>query len=356
MAQPAIRCAVALLAAALLAAVLLVALPERYCDFQTPGATGCLQPVHPEHWRTSRQWHPANSGMGLLATALGAGTGAGPDAPAPAAADALAPDPMRALLDEGWQEMHFANWPKAQDLLEQARDKASRPANRAEALYALGNLWQIRQPGADAPLARRLYERIVGEFAETMVAPWAHLALARLADNPEYESDRDVELARKPYTEILRLYPDHPTADEAALRLAMTYLEKIGDAASEDTGKAILEKHLAARPKNYLAAPMHMQLGGLEQRRERYREAVAHWTAADEAGIPSLGDRANLYFLLGRVAENRLKDYPLAARWNEKLVTDVGRDNPYFVAKMAAERCRKRAAEAAAAAPGESAP
>ena len=107
MAQPAIRCAVALVAVALLGAVLLVAFPERYCDFHTPGATHLLQPVSPEHWRTSRQWHPAGSGATFLSAAYGA------PAPAPAAAEALAPDPMRALLDDGWQEMRFANWPKA---------------------------------------------------------------------------------------------------------------------------------------------------------------------------------------------------------------------------------------------------
>ncbi len=48
----------------------LVPFPERYCDFHAPGATGCLQPVPPEHWRTSRQWHPAQSGSAFLETAL----------------------------------------------------------------------------------------------------------------------------------------------------------------------------------------------------------------------------------------------------------------------------------------------
>jgi tetratricopeptide (TPR) repeat protein len=267
-----------------------------------------------------------------------------PVAQATAAAESNAPqDPARALVDDGWQEMRFANWPKARDLLEQARKECANRADQAEAMFALGTLWQIRQPDGDAEKARQLYEQIVRDYADTPSAPWAHLALARLADMPEYEKQRNVALARQLYQEILNAYPDHAAADEAALRLAVTYLEKIGDTKTEDIGEGMLLGRLAERPANFLAAAMHICLGDLYERRGEYRKAIDRWLAADQLGIPGLADRATFYYRVGRIAETRLKDYLLAAKWYDRLVTEIRIDNKYYVSKLAVDRCLKLA-------------
>jgi tetratricopeptide (TPR) repeat protein len=255
-----------------------------------------------------------------------------------------ASDPYRALLDSGWQELRYANWPKAREILQQARDTCPRREDKAEAIFALANLWQVRQPGTDATLAQALYEQVVRDYADTPAAPWAHLTLARLADTPEYEKNRQVDRARGLYEIILKVYPEHPVADEAALRLAMTYLEKVGDRPAEDRGVYLLEKHLAARPTNYLASVMHYLLGDLAQRRLDWRRAVEQWIAADaKGGVTNLAERAALYNRIAHAAEHHLKDYALAAKWWERIVTDIQRDNRYYIAKLSAERCRKLA-------------
>jgi len=250
---------------------------------------------------------------------------------------------MRAMLNEGWQELHFANWPKAQEVLEAVRKKADKGEIKSEAMFALAGLWQIRQPGGNVQEAKLLLSEIIGEYADAPVAPWAYLALGRIADTPEYERDRDIKEARRLYEETIKLFPGHPATDEAALRLGLTYLEKVDDQPSQDQGAEILEKYIAARPKNYLAPAMLILLGNCCEREAEWRRAVEWWTRADEAGIPGLADRATLYYKLGQVCEIRLKDYPLAVKWYEKLVYDIKRDGKFFVSKLAAERCRKLA-------------
>lgn len=311
--------------------------------------------MNPEHRASSRGVRVARLSGVLLTAALllpaillAAPAETKPPAPpAPGAAPAAAQkpkDPARELLDSGWQEMRFANWPKAQEILEGAIDKCARREDKAEAIFALANLCQTRQPGADVPRAKTLYERVVRDYADTPATPWAHLTLARLADNPEYEKHRDVETARRLYIEIMGRYPDHPAADEAALRLGMSYLEKVGNTVEEDRGAAILENRLAARPDNFLAPLAHMMLGDLDQRRKKYREAVDHWVISDP-GVTGITERAALYYKIAWTAENELKDYALAAKWWDRLVTDARHENRYYVAKLGAERCRRLLAE-----------
>jgi tetratricopeptide (TPR) repeat protein len=254
------------------------------------------------------------------------------------------------MLDDGWNEMHFANWPKAREILEAVEAKADNRQVKAEAMFALSNLWRQRQPGSDIVKSKALLEQIVGDYKDTSVAPWAMLTLARMADLPEYEKDRNVKEATRLYEEIVQRFPTLPVADEATLRLAFTYIEKIDDEASQAKGSEIMEKWLAARPDNYLAAAMQTMLGDRYQRRgdqtqhkDDYARAMACWAAADKAGIPGLDDRATLYYKMGNVAEHKLKDYPLAVKWYEKLVYEVQRDRRFYVSKLAAERLRKEA-------------
>ena len=279
-----------------------------------------------------------------------------PEEPAAAPADPQhgpARPAANPLLAEGWQEMRYANYPKALKAFERALAEAKSDEDRAEAVFGLALHWQSKPTGADLPRALSLYERVLGEFPDTRAAPWATLALARAADLPPTEENRRVDEARERYRAVLSKWPDSLAADEAAIRLAQTYMTEIADPAAVDRGAKILEDRLAARPRNDLAAPMHLLLGGYRQGLEQFREAIRHWIAADEAGIPGLSDRANVYYAIGCNAERRLKDYALAAKWYQKLVTDTPRDAKYYIAKLAAERCRK--AVQGAAAPAKSA-
>jgi tetratricopeptide (TPR) repeat protein len=193
------------------------------------------------------------------------------------------------------------------------------------------------------------------------------MALARQADTPDLEKDRDPKRARELYERLLRDWPEHILTDEAVLRLALLSIQEayIPDTAVwgdmwiarfplaerdrlETEAARRLEEHLKKRPGGILAAPMHVTLGNLYERRGRWQEAVNAWIAADAAGIPGLGDRATLYHRIARVAELKLGQYDVAARWYERIVTDIRRDARYYVALLAAERCRAKAPSAPA--------
>jgi len=262
-------------------------------------------------------------------------------------------DAQKAQLAEGWRQVYLTNWPKAATLFEAVLEESGDREVRAEALYGLANLWQTRQPGPNLDKALHDYKRVTAEFADTRAAPWAHLALARLADQPEHEKERDLALARETYERILRDYPDHYVADEAALRLGFSYLEAVGVRESEDQGVAIFEKRLASRPRNTLAIPMRMLLGNLYERRGEYRKAVDQWMAADAIGIP-LSEQGTSYYKIALAAERHLKDYALAVKYWQKIATEVPLDSRSYVARLAAERCRQLAGqgpETGAAAP-----
>ena len=266
-----------------------------------------------------------------------------------------AADPVVKLLAAGWNELDLVDYRKAQKTFEQALARRPTVAQKAEALFALGHLWQYRQPGGDLGKAKRLYEQVASELADTPAGPLATLALARLADTPPYEKDRLREQARRLYRAIIDRYSDHFVAEEAVLRLAMTYLEELGNAEVEDVGAKLLTDFLARKPESFLAPVMRWELGNLHFNRTEYRRAVREWIAADtldakapEGRAMSTVARAGLYFRIAKVSEKHLKDYATAAKWYEKIVTDVRRENRYYIAKVSAERCRKLAAQAAA--------
>jgi tetratricopeptide (TPR) repeat protein len=306
-----------------------------------------------------------SAAAGAQGSADPAGSSSRPSAKPPPAAT----DPVARLLDEGWRQLGMVNYAKAQRIFEDVQKRKPSRAQQAEALFALGHLWQYRRPGADVSEARKLYRRVADQLKDTPAAPLALLALARLADAPEYEKDRDRDRARALYRRAAATYPGHFTAHEAVLRLTMTYLEEVGSRQAEDEGAAILSKHLAEHPRNLLAPIMHGQLADLHQRRKEYAKAVEHWVTSDEideragaAASKAVGRgrrtdeframsrqaRATLYYKIAKVSEKYLKDYATAAVWYRRIVDDIRHDNKYYAAKIAAERCRKLAGRAGA--------
>jgi len=313
--------------------------------------------------------------VALAALPGGAGSHASPKpavngAPSPPAKPV---DPTDKLLATGWDQLGLVNYGAALKTFRQVMAAEGSREQKAAATFALGHLWQYRRPGADVEKARRRYEQVVSGYKGTPSARLGLMALARLADTPELERDRDVKRAQTLYKKIIHEGPADFIADEAVLRLAMTYLEKRGERKAEDVGAKLLREHLSQRPDNFLAHAMHLTLGSLLQNRGQYRQAVEQLIAADRADeraamkeltpeqssappaklaghltqvrVMARGARASLYFRIAKIAEKHLKDYALAARWYERIVREIRRDNRFYVSKVAAERCRKLAAK-----------
>lgn len=320
---------------------------------------------------------PDPVGVAALAAVLGCFLWAAPARAAGEGGDGAPPaqtDTAAKLLKKGWNALELVNYPAAQETFQKALAASPTRPQKAEALFAQGHLWQYRRPGADMAKARALYEDVARDYKDTPSGPLALMALARLADTPEYERDRRREEARSRYRQILTDYPKSFLAHEATLRLSLTYLEDYSDANATDVGAKMLGDHLAAHPDNFLATAMHTQLAGLYQRRGEFRRAVEAWIAADAADakaaeaeltdadrklplkrrldrvsqsrVMDAGTRAAAYYRTARLAEVKLRDYALAVRWYERIVYEIVRDNRYYISKLSAERCRKLARDA----------
>ncbi len=289
-------------------------------------------------------------------------------------ANAPAPDPADQRLSEAWRHLELVNYPAAEKAFQAVLSGEADRARQAEAHFGLGHLSQYRRPGEDIAFARKKYQLVAETFADTPSAPLAWMALARLADAPEYEKQRDRDKARELYRKIVDDYADSQTAHEARLRLAMTYFEDPTDPNAQTRGISLLTHHLDKHPRNYVAIAMHTQLALVHQVRGEYAESVEHWIAADDVDeqaaraelsaedrklggrrllsriaqhrVMDSSARATQYYRIAQLAEKRLKDYELAVKYYERIVYEIVRDNKYFVAKLAAERCRKLSAEA----------
>jgi len=310
----------------------------------------------------------------LVAALLAGPCAAAPEAPRSTKGAKAATGPAQ-LLAAGWKQLDLVNYPASQATFKKVLGSSSATrAQLAEATFGLGHLWQYRRPGASISEATELYQQVAEEYKDTPSAALALMALACLADTPEYEKDRRPDEARRLYREILRDKPESFVVHEAALRLAMTYLEERGSRKTEDEGVRMLTEHLAAHPNNFLATAMHTQLAVLFQSREEFRKALKHYIASDtvdlraaqseltdaERKLPlkrrlnqisqrrvmDTGSRAALYYRIASLAERKLKHYAVAVTWYEKIVYEIVRDNKFYVSKLSAERCRKLAAEA----------
>ena len=255
-------------------------------------------------------------------------------------------------LDPGWAAVHVANWTEAVAVFESYDRDGADPEVRAEALFALGHIWQHRRPGEDMARAEAYYRRVVGAFGGSKAAPWAELTLARIVDLPESEPKTDearqklLADVRQRYRRILDTYPGHLVAHEAALRLGVSYLSQVGDGQAEQTGAEVLIAYVKTQPDNYLAANMHILVGDWHEQNGRWREAADSFVAAYHAGLPSMFHQAKTCFRIAQIAERRLGDDGLAVRWYERLLNEAPGDNRYYLAKLGAERCRARLAGA----------
>ncbi|MFW6145793.1 MAG: tetratricopeptide repeat protein [Planctomycetota bacterium] len=258
-------------------------------------------------------------------------------------------------LDPGWEAVRIANWGGAIEVFESYDTDTPDPEVRAEALFALGHIWQHRRPGEDMAKALAYYRRVLEQFPGSKAAPWAELTLARIADLPETEPKTDEARralrkdVRQRYRRILERYEGHLVTHEAALRLAVSYFVQVGDAEAERTGAEILKDHLKAHPDkdhNYLVANMHILVGEWHERNRRWAAAVTSFQAAYKAGLPSMFHQAKTCFRIAQIAEYRLGEDRLATQWYERLVDEASQDSRYYLAQRGAERCRARLAEA----------
>ena len=254
------------------------------------------------------------------------------------AAGACRPDPdlpPAQALAKAWEEFEFYDYASAERLLRPLVHGRATGDMHAEALFALANCFEHRQPRTQANLdqARRYYALLITDHPDSTLAPWARLAQARMVDLGVERGDPD--RARPLYRAVIDRHGGHDAAEEATLRLAQT-LTNDADSARRRQGVDVLEAWLAAHPRSRLAGSMHQVVGHAYQfGLADDRRAVAHYVAAAELGVRNHSQLGDVCYRIAYLAQHKLKDYGLARRYYRKLIDEIFRDRRAYRAKVA---------------------
>ncbi|MFP4055003.1 MAG: tetratricopeptide repeat protein [Phycisphaerae bacterium] len=248
---------------------------------------------------------------------------------------AQVPDgPPEIVLEAAWDAVKLANWARAEACFDHVLSASdANDVHKSRSAYGLGYVWQFRKPDNDLDTAMDYYRQCVQNYPPSDMTPLAMMSLARQADLPPREKDRNAEEARQWYRRIIDEFPRSVTADEATMWLANGFLRN-DDPNDLARGAEILTSYLDRRPDNFCASTMHFLLAKMHQQREEWAKAIEHYTAADEAGIAIRTERAGMCFQAAQVCEQRLNDKKDAVRWFRIIVDEVARTNKFYVAKL----------------------
>ena len=255
--------------------------------------------------------------------------------------------PAEQALDDGWKMVRISVWELAQQSFNKAIQQAQTDEVRAQGEFGLAYILHMTDGGSNADKAAAKYGQLAEKYPDSSAAPYGLVMQARILEMPKIEKDRTadrIQQARQIYHKVRENYPGHAMADEATLRLAMTYLENVGSEEAQEAGAAILTDYLVDRPRNIASAAMYYMLGQVWQRRGDWAKAVQYWSkSANDPGLPGGTERARLYYMIAHAQEHELKNYRKAAYWYGRIVIDTPRDAKYYVAKQAMLRCEEKA-------------
>jgi hypothetical protein len=237
----------------------------------------------------------------------------GTAAPASEAREAAAPG-----LADAWRKVALNLFTDAH------RDFLALPGEEARLGAALTRLQLQPKTAANVDAAAAALRELAAA-GDPVLAPVALHTLARIEHVHRLRPDLSAAVAR--YEELRRLYPDHPLADEAVVRLAIIAFQDPSPperAAAELARFAALASDLrsadARRDLHLLLADTALRL--------RHDEAFAleHYLAAEAAGIHLAAIRTTVLVSIGELAA-RLGRPEVARRHLEDYLVFAPRDN-----------------------------
>lgn len=226
-------------------------------------------------------------------------------------------------LEEAWKLSRLGNSPAAEKkFMNVIESSDSAPRQKIQALFGLGNLCQFLSPSQPRE-AERYFARIVTDFPQSEVVPWAMLRIAQLQDQAGPES---IDKSRSLYRDILSGYPDSGACDEAALSLAGSYFRETNPEIVR-VGVETLETYLARNPDNPLVTSMLFRLSYWYQEVERdYKAALPYAARLGEMKTCNPKRWAMVYWGLGQMWSLRFEDDAKALFWYEKILEECPRD------------------------------
>ena len=220
---------------------------------------------------------------------------------------------------------------------------------RAESLYALATVWNLRRPGNDRERAARLYRETIAADPDGEWAAWSLLALARMRlTAPEAMAEgADLEALRKDYQEVIDRFPRHEAGEQAFLFLQATRLEQ--SRSDEETRKtearAVLESldaFLKERPETpYRSAILGFQghcYSVLEMWERQLETIMEGWRTAPVDPLNPVRDLAGSYWWVATMAAFETGDWDTAREYLEKLIAEYPTDMRIFLAKQVLRR------------------
>ncbi len=241
------------------------------------------------------------------------------------------PSPLR----QAWEDMRLGRWDTAErTLIPLASSREADPA--AEALYATGNLWLHRKPGADPARAREAFSEVSRRFPSHPLAAWADLAIARIPDLDVLHPDPSA--AAILYLGVMKRFPSSPASGEAALHRALALASSGG---VEETRRTVLELEAwwIKNPQPSLACAYEATLGRLWRfPLKDSRRAAEHLRRALDLDPASLSQRQGICWTIARLAEEDLHDTALATTYYTRFAKDFPRHQNAFSAIQALQR------------------
>ncbi|MHB1156144.1 MAG: tetratricopeptide repeat protein [Phycisphaerales bacterium] len=256
--------------------------------------------------------------------------------------DPYAKEPAGQLLQRANNELGTFNFQLAADMYRSllARTPSGDPT-RPEVLFGLAMSLQNVVPATAANIdeSRRTFEQLLSESPACTYAPSATLLLGRIAEVSDYMGDAvDLEGARKQYEKVIAGWPGQPLADEAALRIGGTYIQRYDDRASVERGARYLRDWLKDRPNNEMASVMWQYLGQTcEQSLDNPGEALNAYMEADRIGLVNETLAGRTWWHMTELAEKlgRIDD---AVTYYKKIVTEAPRSGRAWEAQQALRR------------------
>lgn len=232
-------------------------------------------------------------------------------------------------LSKGWRHFHGGRSDQARTVFEGVLEsRNATAAGRVQALYGLGLCHKFRRPVSRPDAARESFQRIVEEFPESSVVPWALLELGILArkkwaDLDHQGSGHENDEARGYFLRILKDFPDSLAIHEAAVRLASSWFFEVRPEVSR-RGVEILEEHLRRYPDNPLASTMHYRIAfWYLSVAQNYPKGVPHLVRQGEMKLCDPFRWGQNYWQVAQFLRFGLKRPEEAVLWYEKVIAEA---------------------------------
>jgi tetratricopeptide (TPR) repeat protein len=242
----------------------------------------------------------------------------------------------------GWNRYRVGEFGDAIAAFEKARDAtpAGRPLH-VKALYGLATSWNLRRPGEDPELARRLYQQVLDLAPASDEAAWSLLALARMKHLLPVGQEPDLAEVRRAYQEVIDRFPNHVAGHEAFMHQQATLVAsfKPEDARQVITNvQAFIQKH----PDSQFLSPLYGLIGTchfiLNEPEERLAAELKAYDTHELDPTNPNQDNTGVYWSLACMAEYDVGDFATARRFYRLLLEEYPADIRVYAAKQSLKR------------------